>query len=237
MISRWLIYFSAGLLPLTAATVTGRVDLRDSRDPAVRNRTDYSGIVVSLRPAQSAPAPAGGSGKHIVMLQKDKTFSPHVLAVPTGTMVDFPNADPIFHNAFSSYNGQIFDVGLYPPGSTRSVRFAREGVVRVFCNIHSEMSAVIVVVGSPFFAATKRDGAYEIAGVPPGEYDLTVFHERAAESALRALSRKVVVGPDGASLPALTISEAGYLSIPHKNKYGHDYGEEPADRAGYPVKK
>lgn len=235
MISRWLICFSAGLLPLAAATVTGRVELRDSRDPAVRNRADYSGVVVSLKPVQSGPALA--PGKHAVMLQKDKTFIPHVMAVPMGTMVDFPNADPIFHNAFSSYSGQIFDIGLYPPGSTRSVRFAREGVVRVFCNIHSEMSAVIVVVGSPYFATTKRDGSYEISDVPPGEYDLSVFHERAAEPALRGLSRKVVVGPDGASLPLIAISEAGFLSIPHKNKYGRDYGEEPADRAAYPGKK
>ncbi len=235
MILRWLICFSAGVLSLAAATVSGRVELRDSRDPAVRNRADYSGVVVSLKPARGGPAIA--PGKHAVMLQKDKTFTPHVMAVPMGIIVVFPNADPIFHNAFSSYSGQIFDIGLYPPGSTRSVRFAREGVVRVFCNIHSEMSAVIVVVGSPHFAATKRDGSYEISGVPPGDYDLSVFHERAAEPALRALTRRVVVGPDGASLPAMTISEAGFLSIPHKNKYGHDYGEEPADRAGYPGKK
>lgn len=240
MILRWLTCFSAalltaGVLPLAAATVTGRVELRDSRDPAVRNRAGYSGVVVSLKPARSGPATV--AGKRAVMLQKDKTFTPHVMAIPMGAMVDFPNSDPIFHNAFSSYSGQIFDIGLYPPGSTRSVRFAREGVVRVFCNIHSEMSAVIVVVGSPYFATTKRDGSYEISGVPPGDYGLSVFHERAAEPALRALSRKVVVGPDGASLPAMSISEAGYLSIPHTNKYGHEYGEEPADRAGYPGKK
>jgi len=195
MILRWLICFSAGLVSLGGATVSGRVELRDSRIAAVRNRGDFSGVVVSLKPALSPAAgtPALGAGKHVVMLQKNKTFSPHVLAIPMGTMVDFPNADPIFHNAFSSYNGQIFDIGLYPPGSTRSVRFAREGVVRVFCNIHSEMSAVIVVIGSPYFATTKRDGSFAIASVPPGEYDLSIFHERAAEAALRGLSRRVVV--------------------------------------------
>ena len=238
MTLRWLICFSFGLQSLAAATVTGRVELRDSHDPSVRNRKDYSGVVVSLRPAQNTPLQSVSEpARHIVMLQKDKTFSPHVLAIPMGTMVDFPNADPIFHNAFSSYSGQIFDIGLYPPGSTRAVRFAREGVVRVFCNIHSEMSAVIVVVATPYFATTKRDGTFEITGVSPGEYDLKVFHERAAEAALEALSRKVIVGMDGASLPPLGISEAGYLSIPHKNKYGHDYSPEPADRPGYTGKK
>ena len=236
MILRWLICFSLGLQTLASATVTGRVELRDSHDPAVRNRKDYSGVVVALKPVQNA-ASAPDPGIHTVMLQKDKTFSPHVLALPMGGMVDFPNADPIFHNAFSSYSGQIFDIGLYPPGSTRSVRFAREGVVRVFCNIHAEMSAVIVVVATPYFATTKRDGSFEITNVPPGEYDLRVFHERAAEAALRALGRKVTVGPDGASLSSLGISEAGYLSIPHKNKYGHDYAPDLPDRPGYPGKR
>ena len=235
MTLRWLICFSLAALPLGAATVSGRVELRDSRDPAVRNRKDFSGVVIALKPLD-ATVPAAGE-KHAVMLQKDKTFSPHVLAVAAGSVVDFPNADPIFHNAFSSYSGQVFDIGLYPPGTTRSLRFAREGVVRVFCNIHSSMSAVIVVLASPYFATTKRDGAFEIADVPPGDYDLTVFHERASEATLEGLKRKVTVGPDGASLAGLVISEGGYLSIPHKNKYGHEYAPGSGDQAIYPGKK
>jgi plastocyanin len=236
MTLRWAICFSLAALSLSAATVTGRVELRDSHDPAVRNRADFSGVVVSLRSVQGGAVPQSDT-KHAVMLQKGKAFKPHVLAVPMGSMVDFPNADPIFHNAFSSYSGQIFDVGLYPPGSTRSVRFGREGIVRVFCNIHSSMSALIAVVATPYFAVTKRDGAFEIADVPPGEYDMTVFHERATEPALQALTRRVTVGPDGASLPALGISEAGYLSIPHKNKYGRDYPPETGEHVAYPTKK
>ena len=235
MTLRWLICFSLASLTLQAATVSGRVELRDSRDPAVRNRKDYSGVVIALKPLDVTPP--GPGDKHAVMLQKDKTFSPHVLAVEAGSVVDFPNADPIFHNAFSSYSGQIFDIGLYPPGTTRSLRFAREGVVRVFCNIHSSMSAVIVVLGSPYFATTKRDGAFEISDVPPGDYQLTVFHERASEATLEALKRKVIVGPDGASLAGLMISEGGYLSIPHKNKYGHEYPPDSGDQATYPGKK
>src|SRR5277367_4399803 len=123
----WLTFFSA--LPLLSGTVTGRVELRDSRDPAVRKRLDYSGVVVSLH--VSPARPFLGEGRATI-LQNNKTFTPHVLAVPVGTSVEFPNADPIFHNAFSSYSGQIFDVGLYPPGSTRAVRFTRPGIVRVF---------------------------------------------------------------------------------------------------------
>jgi plastocyanin len=234
MILRWLICFSASLLPLWAGAVSGRVELRDSRYAPVRNRHDFSGVVVALTPLDNTAMPA--AAKRAVMLQKDKTFSPHVLAIQAGSLVEFPNADPIFHNAFSSYNGQVFDIGLYPPGTTRSVRFARPGVVRVFCNIHSSMSAVIVVVASPYFATTKQDGTFNIAGVPPGQYNLSVFHERASEAAVARLSRKITVGPDDDSLPNIVISEAGYLSIPHKNKYGHDYPTDSGDPT-YPGNK
>jgi plastocyanin len=234
MTLRWLICFSASLLPLCAAAVSGRVELRDSRYAAVRNHHDSSGVVIALTPLEATAMPL--PGKHAVMLQKDKTFSPHVLAIQAGSLVEFPNADPIFHNAFSSYNGQVFDIGLYPPGTTRSVRFARPGVVRVFCNIHASMSALIVVIASPYFATTKQDGTFNIADVPPGQYNLSVFHERASEAALAELSRKITVGPDGASLPDVLISEAGYLSIPHKNKYGHDYPADSRDPA-YPGTK
>ena len=93
------------------------------------------------------------------MLQKNKTFTPHVLAITVGTMVDFPNRDFIFHNAFSNYNGETFDIGLYPPRTTKSIAFTRDGVVRVFCNIHPTMSAVIVVLKSPYFAVSDQNGA------------------------------------------------------------------------------
>ena len=234
MTSRWLICFS--VLPLCAATVTGRVQLRDSRDPAVRNRGDFSGVVLSLTPLLG-PRAAQSIPPHFTILQKDKTFSPHVLAIPVGSFVDFPNADPIFHNAFSSYSGQVFDIGLYPPGSTRSVRFTRAGVVRVFCNIHSSMSAMIAVLATPYFAITRRDGWFEIPNVPPGEYDLSVLHERATETALETLGRRVTVSHEALALPPIVISEAGYLPIPHKNKYGQDYPPESDGHLTYPRNK
>src|SRR5712691_2656465 len=189
MIWLWLIFFSA--LPLWPANVSGRVALRDSRDPAVRKGLDFSGVVISLKTEESA---AGARpGKRTAMLQKDKGFSPHVLPIYVGTSVEFPNSDPIFHNAFSSYNGQIFDVGLYPPGSSRSVRFTREGVVRVFCNIHSSMSAMIVVLMTPYFAVTAHDGSFTLPDVPPGEYTLRVVHERSSDVALQSSTRSITV--------------------------------------------
>ena len=220
---------------LVAGTVSGKVELRDSRDPAVRNRQDYSGVVISLTPMQPAVEAAPPNEKHAVILQKNKTFSPHVLAIPVGSLVDFPNVDPIFHNAFSSYSGQIFDVGLYAPGTSRTVRFKREGVVRVFCNIHSAMSAMIVVLSTPYFAVTQHDGSFIMPDVPPGEYQLRVVHERSSEAALKALARSITVGAEEVALPPLGISEAGYLSIPHKNKFGQDYAPEAGDHVMYPA--
>jgi plastocyanin len=219
---------------LAAATVTGRVQLRDSRQQAVRAKSDYSGVVVWLE-GPAGTLPNGRASEHAKMLQKGKTFKPHVLAVTVGTIVDFPNLDPIFHNAFSKYDGQLFDVGLYPPGTSRSIRFTRPGFVRVFCNIHSTMSAVIAVMDTPLFAVSKQDGHFEIDGVPEGTYELRVFHERATEATLAALKRRVTVSGDKLELPDTVISETGYLALPHKNKYGRDYTPAPDDVGVYPA--
>lgn len=236
----WRTFFSgiaafslmARLLP--GATVFGHVELRDSRDPAVRKKMDYSGVVVSLKPVNGAVAVRFTTGR-ARMIQKNKTFTPHILPITVGTSVDFPNLDPIFHNAFSSYNGQIFDVSLYPPGSTRAVHFTREGVVRVFCNIHSSMSAVIVVLATPYFDTTNRKGVFEIADVPAGDYLMQIFEERASDATLKNLERRITVPATNLELPTISISESGYLPIPHKNKYGQDYRKETDDHTIYPA--
>lgn len=227
----WPIFFSA-VLAAPAATLSGTVELRESRDPAVRKRQDYSGVVVWLTPGAGAPA-APVAARRAKMDQKDKTFLPHVLPVLAGTLVEFPNSDPIFHNAFSNYNGQIFDVGLYPPGSSKSFRFTRPGVVRIFCNIHASMSAVIVVLETPYFVVTGSNGRFDIPNVPPGEYTLRVYHERATQATLDALTSSVTVADRPQVLPAIAISESGYLAVPHRNKYDRDY---PAEGGSYPKK-
>jgi len=233
MIWRWVICFSVVAFGADAALISGTVILRDSHVEAVSKRGDYSGVVVSLTPigAPSATPPV----KHVTMVQKSKSFTPHLLPIVAGTTVDFPNFDPIFHNAFSSFNGQIFDVGLYPPGSSRSVRFTRTGVVRVFCNIHPSMSAIILVLSTPYFTKTSKDGSFSI-DVPPGSYELNVFHERATEQTLQQLSQRVLAAGAPIKLPPIMVSEAGYLPLPHKNKYGRDYGPPPDDQVAYPGK-
>ncbi len=237
MTSAWLTFFSLLLAwSSLAATVSGHVQLADSAAAAVRKRQDYSGVVVWLEPA-------GDSGQsavplkidHATMQQKGKMFVPHVLAIQAGAAVRFPNLDPIFHSAFSTFSGQVFDLGLYPPGTERTTAFRRTGVVRVFCNIHPTMSAVIVVLKYPWFAVTGETGAYSIPDVPAGEYQLRIFHERSTPATLEALTRKLEVNGADLAVPALSISETGYVAAPHKNKYGHDYSTPADELGGYPA--
>jgi plastocyanin len=234
LLSRTCFSAVAVLASVSAATVSGSVQLMDSREPAVSKKKDYSGVVVWLEPAASVsrvrPEP-----RRATMSQKNKTFTPHVLAVTAGSTVEFPNFDPIFHNAFSNYDGKVFDVGLYPPGSTRSVRFERPGIVRVFCNIHATMSAIIAVLNTPWFDVTGKDGKYTLRDVPEGEYAVRVFHERATPATLQSLVRRVAVPDEDVALDRVSISESGYLPIPHKNKYGHVYPPDPDEGGVYPA--
>jgi plastocyanin len=231
MILRWLISFSAVLGLASAANLTGQVELTNSKNAAVRRHKDYAGVVLWLEPLDHA-APSV-PGRHVEMKQKNKEFQPHVLAVPVGGTVDFPNLDLIFHNAFSNFSGQPFDIGLYPPRTSRSFTFKHPGIVRVFCNIHSTMSAIIAVVNSPWYAVTTSTGAYSITGVPPGEYRLHLFHERALEDNLRFLERPITVPEAGLVNPLISISETGFIPSPHLNKFGQEY--PPATNDGtYP---
>ena len=115
------------------------------------------------------------------------------------------------------------------------MRFVRDGVVRVFCNIHPTMSAVIVVVRTPYIAISNKEGSFSIEGVEPGEYRMRVFHERSSDQTLRALERKIAVDQSIVPLPPITVSESGYIVSPHKNKYGNDYPPVIEDHAAYPA--
>ena len=121
MIWRSVICFSLLLPAVRGATVSGTVEITNSREAAVRKH-NYTGVILWLGPI-GQPAPALPPAKRVQMLQRDKRFTPHVIAITQGSTVDFPNFDPIFHNAFSNFSGQPFDVGLYPPGKNRSVTF------------------------------------------------------------------------------------------------------------------
>jgi plastocyanin len=229
---RWLIFFSAwGAGALAAATVTGQVELTNSHNPAARHH-DYSGVVLWLEPAGGA-FPKSLPLRRAEMKQRDKSFVPHVLAIPVGATVEFPNLDPIFHNAFSNFDGTRFDVGLYAPGTSQIVVFRTAGVVHVFCNIHPTMSAIIAVVPTAWYEVTGPTGRYAIGGVPPGDYQLRIFHERALRENLSFLEHRITVPEEGLALPLISISETGFVPATHLNKYGHPYPPEPHE-GSYP---
>jgi plastocyanin len=214
---------------MRAAELKGQVEITNSRESTVRRNRDYAGVVLWLEPVgHGAPPP---TARRAEMKQEDKSFKPHVVAVPVGGTVDFPNRDPFYHNAFSNFAGQPFDLPLYAPGTSRSVVFRRPGIVRVFCNIHSLMSAIIAVVDTPWYAVTPENGQFRIADIPPGEYQLHIFHERALPENLHFLERVITVPDSGLTLPLISISETGYIPATHLDKHGKPYPLE----GGYTV--
>lgn len=235
----WRICFSfcgTGLWPVlaSAATLTGSILLVPADEKSTRKIRDHSGVVVWLEPKDTdTPRPAPLSPRRAVMEQRSKTFLPHVLAVEVGATVDFPNFDPIFHNAFSNYDGQVFDVHLYAPNTTRRVLFRRPGMVRVFCNIHATMSAVIAVLPTPYYAVTGMDGKFEIRA-PAGMYRFQVWHERTQAEALTRLERTLALPEEGLVMPETRLPEQEYLAVPHKNKYGRDYPPARDEHVYYP---
>lgn len=219
---------------LPAATVAGQVTLVNSDHPAVKAKRDYSGVVVRLEPlGAGAPRPAASGLKQAVMDQRNKTFIPYVLAVEVGAAVDFPNSDPIFHNAFSNGDGQVFDLHLYAPQTTRRVVFRRPGIVKVFCNIHESMSAIIAVLTTPYFAVTGADGRFQIRA-PAGNYRLRFWHERTRADLLAKLEGPLVVVEGDVTLPAVRISEEGHRLLAHKNKWGLEYPRAREEYVYYP---
>lgn len=145
--------------------------------PRAAEESALQGVVVYLEGLPRG-ATVGGVSPTVSMAQRGERFSPRVLPVAAGSTVAFPNGDPVFHNVFSLSGARTFDLGRYPRGDTKSVRFDRPGVVQVFCHIHSDMRAVVLVLDTLAFAVPTADGRYAFSGVPPGEYTLVAWHER-----------------------------------------------------------
>jgi plastocyanin len=211
-------------------TVTARVQLLEA---AARSRpTDNSNAVVWLTSlagsAEPQPNVPNASPHRFRLVQKNKRFTPHILVVPVGSAVEFPNLDPFFHNVFSLFDGKRFDLGLYEAGTTRTVNFNAAGISYIFCNIHPEMSAVVVALKTPYYGISNGDGKVSIPSVPLGRYELNVWHERCLPGTLSGAAREVVVSLSTPSLGAIRLAESGDLLKNHKNKYGRDY-ETPSN--------
>ncbi len=161
------------------------------------------------------------------LLQKNKMFSPHLLIVPVGAVVSFPNADPFFHNVFSLFDGKRFDLGLYEAGSTKEVTFSREGVSYIFCNIHPEMSAVVLALATPYFTIGDDRGVLRLNGVPPGSYQMHVWVEGEEQSSLVRMTRTVNLARNHVDLGGISIAALPAVQPPHTNKFGERYDPTP----------
>jgi plastocyanin len=191
------------------AEVVGRVETTS----ASGEKSPATGAVVWVPgvPAARAAAPPA-------MSSSQKRFAPHVIAVAQGTVVSFPNQDKVFHNVFSRTTGSEFDLGLYRNGASRSVRFSKPGLVRVYCNIHPDMAGYVRVVEDGVFTTTDDKGAFRLTGIPPGRRVVQVWDERGGEKQFpleleAGRSRTLNVVLDGSA----------YRRLPHKNKLGQDY--------------
>ena len=185
------------------------VDGRAQQGGIVRGRVEIGEITTrrptSAYPPRSAPqralAPASEL-RHVVVylenappqrvapvkvsiVQRNENFIPRVVAVPVGSEVDFPNDDPIYHNVFSLSRPKAFNLGRYPRGRTKGARFDKPGIVNVFCDIHSHMTATVMVFNHPWFAVPDADGRFELPAVPPGDREITAWHERLGETTQR----------------------------------------------------
>lgn len=166
------------------------------------------------------------------LVQRNKSFRPSILVIPVGGKVEFPNHDPFFHNVFSLFEGKRFDLGLYEGGSTRFVQFDKPGISYIFCNIHSEMSAVVIALATPYYAISDARGDISIPSVPPGRYTLRIFHSAVSAEDLHALDREITVSAGETSLGTFKLSELDVL-LAHKNKYGRDYDRPEPDSPAY----
>ena len=143
--------------------------------PPAKEGEEMRNVVLYI---QHAPVPGGAEPVRATVAQRDEQFQPHLVPVYRGATVDFPNADDVFHNVFSLSSAKTFDLGRFPRGSSKSVVFDKSGTVQVFCHIHSDMSAIVLVLDNPYFAVPSDGGMYAIEGVPPGEYAVVGWHER-----------------------------------------------------------
>jgi plastocyanin len=213
--------------PVTAHIVLLGAEKHDKRDL-------LSQFVVWLARDVGTPRSAHASETPPRLVQKDKAFHPHVLVVPVGAAVEFPNRDPWFHNVFSLFEGKRFDLGLYEAGTSRAVHFDRPGISYIFCNIHPQMSAVVVTLNTPYWAFSDRNGHVTIANVPVGRYALHLWGEVAAPEFVASPPREITVSAESHTIGDLPVPAGPNQLANHKNKYGQDYEEASPNSPVYP---
>lgn len=166
-------------VPVSVAPPSAAYGARRVEKGVTESGSELANVVVFV---QDGPKPQALQPTRVRIVQENETFVPRVVAITRGSIVDFPNADPFFHDVFSLSRAGTFDLGSYPRGQTKSQQFRRAGLIKVYCHIHSHMSASIMVFDHPFFTIPKPDGTFAIDDVPPGSYKVSAWHERIGES-------------------------------------------------------
>lgn len=166
-------------VPVATAPPSAAYGARRVEKPAPRTGSELSNVIVFI---QDAPKTVTLPATRARIVQENETFIPRVVAITRGSTVDFPNGDPFFHDVFSLSRSATFDLGSYPRGQTKSQQFRKAGLVKVYCHIHSHMTASIMVFDHPFFSIPKADGGFTIEDVPAGTYKVSAWHERIGEN-------------------------------------------------------
>jgi plastocyanin len=187
--------------------------------------------VVWLEAVAGTRALRFSSDRHYTLLQKNRTFIPHLQVVPVGAVVQFPNADPFFHNVFSLFDGKRFDLGLYEAGSSKSVTFSREGVSYIFCDIHPEMSAVVLALSTPLYAVADADDSFVFHDVPTGDYNMHLWVEGVPPPFLDGLTRLVHLQEQKVDLGTLSVPTTPGGTGAHQDKFGNAY--DPHSKSPY----
>src|SRR4051794_6857731 len=206
-------------LPLTAANVTGKVSFVTKRG---QNPVPAETLVwiepVSGRAPRVTPAT-------FQITTRNKTLIPHVMAIPAGSTVVFPNDDPISHNLFSLSSNNVFDLGLYRKGAGKSQKFDNPGIVNVYCNVHPNMSAVIHVMATPYFAFADAHGNFSVSNVPAGKYRLVAWNEQGGQNETPV----EITGTASPTPIAMTLDSRNYRASQHLDKTGKPY-KAPSSR-------
>jgi plastocyanin len=207
-------------------TVRGRVQIVGTTAASKRRHEPIPGTVVWLTPMTQAEADATGTettiappvpSSNLRLVQKNKSFEPHILVVPVGSNVEFPNRDPFFHNVFSLFEGKRFDLGLYEAGTSRMVRFDRPGISYIFCNIHPEMSAVVIALATPLYAISNPDGELNLPGVLYGRYMLHIWSEGMGAENTQPTTREITIAENASSLGIIRVPEVNGQHITKTN--------------------
>jgi plastocyanin len=202
------------------AAVSGRVSIQERPGESTK---DIGNTVIYLLAADGRALRYGSTKVPIAMTGKE--FIPHVRVITPGSAVEYPNQDPFSHNIFSTAVGAAFDLGTYPNGVARTATFRKTGAFPIYCNIHSRMTAFVVVVPTPYHTMAGNDGRWSIPNVAPGAYDLHVWHERAP-----AVVTRLTVAAAGAPDIATALDARGFVATAHKNKFGKEYTSTGKDR-------